>query len=460
MKDRLLAISPLDGRYREKVERLSEFFSENALFRGRVEVECRYLEKLSDKNIIRKFSAKEKKALQTLYQNFSTKDCEEIKKIEKTTKHDVKATEYWIKQKLRKTSLKDVIEFVHFGLTSTDTDNIAYAILTDRALKQIVVPTLRETIEIIISLSESEKNTSMLARTHGQPAVSTTLGKEYSVFAVRLCEQYKQLKSFRSKAKLNGAVGNFNAHSFSLPEIDWISFSREFISDLGIEPNLFTTQIEPHDRLVELLDLLSRINSIIIDLDRDSWMYISNEILVLKTVKSEVGSSTMPQKINPIDFENSEGNAKVANSLMEGIGRELQVSRLQRDLSDSTVMRNLGVMFGHSLLAYISSTQGLRKVSANRTKIKQELDDHYEILSEGYQTLLRLKGKNKPYEQLKELVRGKKVLKSDMKAFAESLKIDSSTKKRLAELTTEKYIGNAVKLTEMAIENCKKELRN
>src|SRR3989344_3092694 len=457
MKDRLLAISPLDGRYREKVERLSEFFSENALFRGRVEVECRYLEKLSDKNIIRKFSAKEKKALQTLYQNFSTKDCEEIKKIEKTTKHDVKATEYWIKQKLRKTSLKDVIEFVHFGLTSTDTDNIAYAILTDRALKQIVVPTLRETIEIIISLSESEKNTSMLARTHGQPAVSTTLGKEYSVFAVRLCEQYKQLKSFRSQAKLNGTVGNFNAHSFSLPEIDLISFSREFISDLGIEPNLFTTQIEPHDRLVELLDLLSRINSIIIDLDRDSWMYISNEILVLKTVKSEVGSSTMPQKINPIDFENSEGNAKVANSLMEGIGRELQVSRLQRDLSDSTVMRNLGVMFGHSLLAYISSTQGLRKVSANRTKIKQELDDHYEILSEGYQTLLRLKGKNKPYEQLKELVRGKKVLKSDMKAFAESLKIDSSTKKRLAELTTEKYIGNAVKLTEMAIENCKKE---
>ncbi|MEK6967657.1 MAG: adenylosuccinate lyase [Nanoarchaeota archaeon] len=459
MKDRLLAISPLDGRYREKVEKISEYFSENALFRGRVEVECGYLEKLSDKKIIRKFSTKEKKTLQKLYRDFSTKDGIEIKKIEETTRHDVKATEYWIKQKLGKTSLKNVVEFVHFGLTSTDTDNIAYAILTDRALKHIVIPSLKETIETILSLAESEKNTSILARTHGQPAVPTTLGKEYSVFAVRLCDQLKQLKSFKSKAKLNGAVGNYNAHSFSLPQIDWVAFSTEFISDFGLEPNLFTTQIEPHDKLVELLGLLSRINSIIIDLDRDSWMYISNEILILKPVKGEVGSSTMPQKVNPIDFENSEGNAKVANSLMEGIGRELQVSRLQRDLSDTTVLRNLGVMLGHSLLCYISAAQGLRKVSANRQKIKEELEGHYEILSEGYQTLLRLKGQNKPYEQLKELVRGRKVLKSDMKSFAESLKVDSTTKKRLSELTPDIYIGKAVQLTEMAIEKSRKELR-
>ena len=460
MKDRLLAISPLDGRYREKVEKLSEYFSENALFRGRVEVECRYLEKLSDKNIIRKFSAKEKKNLQKLYQNFSTKDGEEIKKIEKTTRHDVKATEYWIKQKLRKTGFKDVVEFVHFGLTSTDTDNIAYSILTDRSLKQVVIPTLKELIETILILVENEKATPMLARTHGQPAVPTTLGKEFAVYISRLCEQYKDLKSYKSKAKLNGAVGNYNAHEFALPEIDWIEFSREFIWGLGVEPNLFTTQIESHDRLVELLDLVSRINSIVVDLDRDSWMYIANDILILKTVKNEVGSSTMPQKVNPIDFENSEGNAKIANSLLEGIGRELQVSRLQRDLSDTTVLRNLGVMLGHSLLCYISASQGLKKVSANRQKIGHELDEHYEILSEGYQTLLRLKGKSKPYEKLKELVRGRKVLISDMKSFAESLKIDPLTKKRLVELTPQKYIGKAVKLTEMVIENCKKELRN
>lgn len=459
MKDRLLAISPLDGRYREKVESLSEFFSEHALFRARIEVETKYLIKLSEKKVIRNLSRQEKNLLHSLYEKFSTKDSEQIKKIEQTTRHDVKATEYWMKERLKKSILKDIVELVHFALTSTDTDNIAYALLTDRAIKSVILPSLKEMIKNILEFAEQESDTVLLARTHGQPAVPTTLGKEFSIYAIRLCEQYKQLAAYRSKAKLNGAVGNYNAHAIAVPEIDWIVFSTEFISELGLEPNIFTTQIEPHDRLSELLDILSRINSIIIDFDRDCWMYISSEILILKTIKSETGSSTMPQKVNPIDFENSEGNAKVANSLLEGIGRELQTSRLQRDLSDTTVLRNLGVMFGHSLLAYISATAGICKISANKEKISKELDGHYEILSEGIQTVLRIKGQSKPYEQLKELVRGKKVSAYDIKNFVNSLKVDSATKKKLLVLTPESYVGKAHELAKKAIAQCKREMK-
>ncbi len=458
MNERLFAISPLDGRYREKVDKLSAYFSEYALMQARVEVELRYLIALSDAGVIRKLTTKEKKLLQALHESFSAADANTIKEIELTTRHDVKAAEYWIKERLRKTSVSDVVEFVHFGLTSTDIDNIAYALLTDRAIKKIMLPAASDLIRFVVGIAEQEKKTFMLARTHGQPAVTTTLGKEFAVHAVRLTEQCRQLASYRSKAKLNGAVGNYNALALAVPDVDWISFSQNFISGLGLEPNLFTTQIEPHDRLAELLDLLSRMNCIIIDLDRNCWMYIANDVLIVKTVKGEVGSSTMPQKVNPIDFENSEGNAKVANSLLEGIGRELQTSRLQRDLSDTTMLRNVGVMFGHSLIAYLSTLQGLTKVSANKEKIAHELDNHYEILSEGIQTVLRRKGHEKPYEKLKELVRGKKVTATDISNFVKGLKLDSKTKESLSKLTTRDYSGAAVRLTELAIIKCRKEL--
>ena len=458
MREQLGAISPIDGRYKEKTKSLSAFFSEQALIRARAEIEVRYLIKLSDKGIIRKFTKAEKSELESLYANFSDEDGIAVKNIESTTRHDVKAVEYWMKKKLENSSLKDVLEFIHFALTSEDVNNLSYGILVNRSIVSVMAPSLKQLIEKLLEIAAREKGTVMLARTHGQPAVPTTFGKEIAVFAIRLKEQYLELKNMKSKGKLNGAVGNYNAHSFAIPNVDWISFSREFIESLGLEPNLFTTQIESHDRLSELLDLLKRINSIIIGLDRDFWSYISSDYLILKAVKGEVGSSTMPQKVNPIDFENSEGNAKVANSLLEGLSRELQISRLQRDLSDSTVARNLGVMFSHCLLASIMCQVGLDKVAINKDKMSHELENHYEILSEGFQTLLRFKGDPAPYEKLKELVRGKKIGKKDLDAFVKKLKVDGKTKQRLAGLTPLNYIGKAQLITEMAINECRRAL--
>ena len=391
MPDELKAISPIDGRYYDKLKELSDYFSEFALIKKRIFVELKYLKKLGKGDYLE------------LHEKFDLKEAQEVKEIEKTCNHDVKAVEYYLKEKVP----KDVKEYVHFGLTSEDINNIAYSLLIKEFLENVYFKKISEILKKLEILATENKSVAMVARTHGQPASPTTLGKEFMVFYSRLKEQYTKLQNFRLKAKLNGATGNYNALHFADPR-DWINFSRDFISELELEPNLITTQIEPKDRLVELFQLIKRINNIILDMDRDMWFYIALEYFSLKKQEKEVGSSTMPHKINPIDFENSEGNIKVANSLFTDF-EDLQVSRLQRDLSDSTVMRNIGVAFAHSTLAYDSSLSGLNKLVPNLEKINKDLDEHPEVLTEAIQTVLRKHGKDKAYEKLKEFSRGKKI---------------------------------------------------
>jgi adenylosuccinate lyase len=350
--EELNAISPLDGRYYPKLKEVSDYFSEYALIKKRVFVELKYIKELGKGNFL------------DIYNKFTLKEAEKIKEIEKTTNHDVKAVEYYIKEKVP----KEIKEFVHFGLTSEDINNIAYSLLIKEFLDNLFYKKLSDLLKQLEIISIETKAISMLARTHGQPASPTTLGKEFFVFYSRLKEQYAKLQSLKLKAKINGATGNYNALQFTTPEKDWIGFSREFILKLGLEPNLVTTQIEPHDTLVELFQTVKRMNNIILDLDKDIWMYIMLDYFKIKKKEKETGSSTMPHKVNPIDFENSEGNIRIANSLFTGF-EELQISRMQRDLSDSTVMRNIGVAFSHSLLAYDSAIKGLEKLIPNVEKI-------------------------------------------------------------------------------------------
>lgn len=448
------SISPLSGRYFGHTKNLIPYFSEKALMRYRVIMEIEYLISLSAsrKTNLRKFSLREITLLRKLYKNFDEKSYKDIKKIEAKTKHDVKAVEYFIKEKLSKTSLKDGVEWVHFALTSEDTNNIAYALILSDALENAMIPSISKIISQLNKLAKKHKNLPMLARTHGQPASPTTFGKEMRVFSLRLEKRIKELRSIEIEAKLNGATGNYNAHYVAYPKIDWPLFSKKFIENFNkergqkLKMNEVTTQIECHDSYVAIFDTIRRINTILLDFNQDIWRYVSDEWIGQAIRKGEVGSSTMPHKINPIDFENSEGNLGVANALFEFFARKLPISRLQRDLSDSTVERSFGTAFGHSFLAYNSLLSGLSKIKINETKIKEALNNHPEVITEAIQTVLRREGIATPYEKLKELSRGKKISISDIHHFIKTLNIDEKIKKELLKISPENYTGLAGKL--------------
>ncbi len=458
----LSAISPIDGRYRKTVAPLAEFFSEKSLMKYRTTVEIEYLIAISQsgETALRKLTENEVQTLRQLC-TISEQDAEIIKQIETTgfeniqpTNHDVKAIEYYLKHRLKNTTLADCTEWIHFALTSEDINNIAYALMLSEIEKQ-TLPAVKALQQQIDVLAERYKSTAMLARTHGQPASPTTLGKELKIFSSRLARQIKQLENTTLLAKLNGASGNYNAHHTAYPEVNWINFSKQFIESFNknrkikLKPNLVTTQIEPHDSYVELFDNLRRINAIVIDFCQDMWRYVSDEWLIQKIEQSEVGSSTMPHKVNPINFENSEGNLGVANSLLMFFSTKLPISRLQRDLSDTTVHRNFGVALAHCLIGYTSALIGLKKISVNDEKIKQALENHPEIVSEGIQTILRRENVPDAYEKLKQLTRGKNLKKEEIEQFINELLVGEKVKMELRKITPSSYTGLAEKLVEV-----------
>jgi len=452
MSDDLSALSPLDGRYIHETESLRKYFSEFAFIRGRVQIELAYLIALSeDAGLIRPLTESELDLLHTLAADFSLEDAHQIKDLERTTRHDVKAIENFLRLKLTPTSLSGLLEFLHFGLTSEDVNNIAQALALRDSRDQVILPVLDKVLNQLVDLIQKYKTAPMLARTHGQPAMPTTFGKEMAVFHKRLKKQYETLSSHRFEAKLDGAIGNFNAFVAGVPQVDWIAFSENFIRNLRLEPNLITTQILPYDNWIEYFNTLHLINSILIDFAEDIWRYISDDYLKLKVVSSEVGSSTMPQKVNPIDFENAEGNLGIANALLEQYARKLPISRLQRDLSDSTVRRTFGVALGHSLLAYESLAKGLERVEVNESAMRSELDAHWEVVAEGAQTILRAAGVSKAYDQLKSIVRGKEFTKETFNQWIGGLSADESTKAKLRALSPLTYIGLAEEIAEKTL---------
>ncbi len=434
----LSALSPLDGRYAAQLGELRAFFSEEALFHARCEVELRYLVALGDEKGVADlppFTAAQKRELLALAEEFSAEDAERIKEIEKTTRHDVKAVEYFLKEKLKaKPWMKGKLEFIHFALTSEDVNNLSYGLLIGEALEHVIVPRLEEVLKTIRTMGRSTKDMKMLSLTHGQPATPTTLGKEMEVFALRLERQLKQLKAFRMQGKFGGAVGNFSAHRAAYPKANWRRFRETFVKGMGMDPIAETTQINPHDDLAELGHLVSRINTIVLDFSRDMWMYISRGVFKQKVVAGEIGSSAMPHKVNPIDFENAEGNVGLSTALFLHLAEKLPVSRLQRDLSDSTVQRSIGVAFGYHFLAVTSLLKGLGRVSADKKAIARELEAHPEVLAEAIQTVLRRKGVTGAYEKLKELTRGENVTKEDLFRFVDTLPLTDAEKKGLTSM--------------------------
>jgi adenylosuccinate lyase len=443
----LTAISPIDGRYAKKTEDLRDIFSEYALMRFRLQVEIGWLQALSQEPKIKEvppFNNTVQKFLNDLVLNFNEKDAQRIKNIESKINHDVKAVEYFLKEKLAKQhELANISEFVHFGCTSEDINNVAYALMLKTAREKYLLPALLTIITELKEMAHYYADYPMLARTHGQPATPTTLGKELANVVSRLKRQQKQLAQLTLLGKFNGAVGNFNAHLVAYPQVDWEAVSKKFIKSLGLEYNEYTTQIEPHDYIAEFSDVQARCNTILIDLARDIWGYISLGYFKLKMKNEEVGSSTMPHKINPIDFENAEGNLSLANALFQHFSSHLPRSRWQRDLRDSTLMRNLGVAIAHTLIAYQGLIQGLKKLSADTELMTQELNQHWEVLAEPIQTLLRFCQMDKPYEELKKLTRGKFIDAEVLHSFINDLKISPILKKRLLELTPTSYLGRA-----------------
>lgn len=431
------ALSPLDGRYASSVDALRPYFSEEALMRARVEVEIEYFIALAELSEVRelRINAGQKKALRALAMRFGSRDLAEIKKIESRTRHDVKAVEYYLQERFGKISgLKAKTAFIHFGLTSEDVNNLAYGILIHRALEQVVRPAVKGMQNAIARLSRSWSRVALLSLTHGQPATPTTVGKEFQVFSDRLERQLDQLKKFRMQGKLGGAVGTFSAHSAAYPGVDWPKFGTRFIRSLGLIPLSATTQINPHDDIAELSHILCRINTILLDFSRDGWLYISRGVFKQRVVAGEVGSSTMPHKVNPIDFENAEGNLGVSTALFTHFADKLPVSRLQRDLSDSTVQRNIGVAFGYHMLALKSLTRGLSKLSLDRSAVRRELEAHPEVIAEAIQTVLRKHGVSEAYEKLKKLTRGEKVTKEILWDYIEELPIPKGERERLLKM--------------------------
>lgn len=453
MTDPLYALSPLDGRYSEATAPLTEFFSEFAFLRDRVRVELDFLAALSKTGLTRPLSDSESAQLESIQTNFSSADAESILEYERKTRHDVKAIEYFIQSKLQDTSLNDLIPWIHFGLTSEDTNSLGQAIALKESRDEVILPNLQLLITNLSEFALRNRAVPMLARTHGQFAVPTTLGKEFAVYIARLKKTRDEISSFCFEAKLTGAVGNFNALQSAAPQVDWISFSKEFVSSFDLEPNLLTTQILPYDNWVRYFDLVRLTNSILIDFAQDIWRYISDGSLKQAVVEGEVGSSTMPQKVNPIDFENAEGNLGIANSLFTHYAQKLTISRLQRDLSDSTVRRTFGTGLGHSLIAWINFQRGLKRIAPDEEKLKAELNAHWEVVSEGAQTILRAAGKSDAYESLKEQTRGRVLTESNYKAWCDSINVDDATRSRLKNLSPEAYIGLAIELTDLVVKN-------
>ncbi len=444
----LNAISPIDGRYAAKTHELRAYFSEYALIKFRVLVEIRWLLKLSSEKSIAelsKFSAEAKSLLNQIVGNFDENDAKKIKEIESTTNHDVKAVEYFIKEKIQGSAeLQKYNEFIHFACTSEDINNLAHGLMLKGALSDVLLPNLKQVLSAIENLAGGLAEQPMLCRTHGQPASPSTMGKEMANVAHRLNRQIKQLDKIDILGKLNGAVGNYNAHYAAYPDVDWPIIAKDFVNSLGLKWNKYTTQIEPHDYIAEIFHCLIRANNIIMDFDRDVWGYISLGYFKQKTKAGEVGSSTMPHKVNPIDFENSEGNLGIGNAIMEHLANKLPISRWQRDLTDSTALRNLGVGFAHSIIAYQSSLRGIDKLEINEIKIAQDLDNSWEVLAEPIQTVMRRYNIENPYEKLKELTRGKGIDKQTLLKFIHSLDIPDTEKQRLAAMTPSNYLGNAI----------------
>ena len=449
----LTALSPLDGRYHTKVAALSEYFSEYALIRYRVQVEVEWLKALAAETAIAEvppFSRATAKRLSAETTGFQAQDAEAVKAIETRTNHDVKAIEYWLRERLADTpEVLRVTQFIHFACTSEDINNLCHALMVQQARERVLLPHLDRIIEKLSSLAHGLADLAMLSRTHGQPATPTTLGKEMANFVHRLRRARARIAAVELTAKMNGAVGNYNAHLATYPEFDWEAFARSFVERFGLTFNPYTTQIEPHDCLAELFDAMAAVNTILLDLDRDMWGYISLGYFKQRLKAGEVGSSTMPHKVNPIDFENSEGNIGLANALFHHLSGKLPVSRWQRDLSDSTVLRNMGVAFGYCLLAWESLLQGLEKLDADPARLKEDLESSWEVLAEPIQTVMRRWGIADPYEQLKVLTRGKnRITRETLQAFIRDLSIPESEKARLLALTPATYTGLAAALAQ------------
>ncbi len=438
----LSAISPIDGRYRKQVSHLDEYFSEYALMKYRVLVEVEYFLFLADKKIF-KLSPKAKQQLKKVAEEFSLNDAQHIKQIEATTNHDVKAVEYFLKEQLQKVNAADIKEWIHFGLTSQDINNTAIPLSWKHCMEHEYLPAIINIQKHLHSLAQQWRNVSMLAKTHGQPASPTILGKEIMVFTERIDNQVHLFANIPYAAKFGGATGNFNAHHVSFPTKDWIKSGNEFVENvLGLQRMQFTTQIEHYDHLAAHFDTIKRINTILIDLCRDMWTYISMDYFKQKTKQGEVGSSAMPHKVNPIDFENAEGNLGIANALLEHFSAKLPVSRLQRDLTDSTVLRNIGVPIAHTFIALKSITKGLNKLVLNEIKIKEDLDNNWAVVAEAIQTILRRENYPNPYEALKDLTRGKNAIdKKSIHQFIDKLKINAALKKELKAITPHNYVG-------------------
>lgn len=447
-----MAISPIDGRYAGKCAELREVFSEYGLIKRRILVECTWLEALCDDPAIKeckRLSASERKALRAIASEFSVEDAARVKEIERTTNHDVKAVEYFLKEKVKGTSLESRSEFIHFACTSEDINNMSHALML-RDGKTVLRADMDELEAKLAEMAREWATVPMLAHTHGQPASPTTVGKELAVVCSRLRRQTGEIDRLVMPAKMNGAVGNFNAHLSAYPEVDWEKLSRKVIESLGLRQNRLTTQIESHDGIAELFDAVCRWNSVLLDFDRDAWMYISMGYFRQRTIKGEIGSSTMPHKVNPIDFENSEGNLGLANAVLGFMARKLAVSRMQRDLTDSTTLRNMGVGFGYTLIAIRATLKGLGKLELNSERLAADLDSNWEVLAEPIQTVMRKVGMDRPYERLKELTRGRRVDAATMRDFINGLPLPKADRDRLLKMTPANYTGIASRLARLA----------
>ena len=442
------ALSPVDGRYGSKTASLRPYFSEFGLIYNRVLVEVRWLQRLADHPQIGEVAPLSDKAnalLERLINDFDESAAQRVKDIESTTNHDVKAVEYYIKEQIKDNAeLHAINEYVHFACTSEDINNLAHGLMLKQGLKQVIVPEMTEVLAQIKQLAHSHQSQPMLSRTHGQTASPSTMGKEMANVAARLERQLKQIQQMEFLGKINGAVGNYNAHYTAYPEIDWQANAQTFVESLGLTWNPYTTQIEPHDYIAELFDAIARFNTILLDFDRDIWGYISLGFFKQRTISGEIGSSTMPHKVNPIDFENSEGNLGIANALLQHLASKLPISRWQRDLTDSTVLRNLGVGLAHSLIAYQSTLKGISKLQLNAQRLDADLDNAWEVLAEPIQTVMRRYAIEEPYEKLKTLTRGKTINAAIMAEFIDSLDLPQSVKDELKTLTPATYIGNAI----------------
>ena len=449
----LTALNPLDGRYRNKLAGLAEHFSEYGLIRHRVHVELVWLQALADEGGVAEvppFSASARAMLAAACNDFSVADAERVKAIEQKTNHDVKAVEYWLKERFAAMpEIARAAEFIHFACTSEDINNLAYGLMLLESRRTVLSPAITALIADLRALARTHAALPMLGRTHGQPATPTTLGKEIANVVARLESALPAFADAKLPGKINGAVGNYNAHRIAYPDVDWQALARRVVTTLGLDFNAYTTQIEPHDRLAALFDALARINTIVLDLDRDLWGYVALGYFRQKTKEGEVGSSTMPHKVNPIDFENSEGNLGLANALLRHLADKLPVSRWQRDLSDSTVLRNVGVALGYSLLGYVSCRQGLSKLAVDPVRLAADLEANWEVLAEAIQTVMRRYGVPEPYEQLKALTRGKSgITRASLHAFIDALAIPADAKARLKALTPATYIGDAAELAQ------------